>query len=65
MSVLDSGSRDFLDRIGFYGGSEPSVAGLKTGFKDNFRASAENFRMQHKSTSESEAMTDLINHQLD
>jgi predicted ABC-type ATPase len=65
MGILDSGSRDYLDRIGFHAGSEPSVAGLETGFKDNFTASAENFRMQHKSTSESDAMNDLINHQLD
>ena len=65
MGVLDSGSRDYLDRIGFHAGSEPSVAGLETGFMDNFTASAANFRMHFKSTSEADTMNDLINSQLD
>ena len=65
MGVLDSGSRDYLDRIGFHAGSEPSVAGSETGFMDNFTASAENFAFHFKSTSEADTMTDLINSQLD
>ena len=65
MGVLDSGSRDYLNRIGFHAGSEPSVAGLETGFMDNFTASAANFAYHFKSTSEADTMTDLINSQLD
>ena len=41
------------------------VAGLETtGFMDNFTASAENFRVNFKSNSEEELMTNLINDQL-
>ena len=65
MGVLDSGSRDYLDRIGFHAGSEPSVAGSETGFMDNFTASAENFAFHFKSTSEADTMNDLVNSQLD
>jgi hypothetical protein len=65
MGVLDSGSRDYLERTNFYGGKAPGVAGLETGFKDNFTASAESFAANWKSTSESEVMGELINSQLD
>ena len=65
MGVLDSGSRDYLERTNFYGGKAPGVAGLETGFKDNFTASAESFAANWKSTSESEVMGELINNQLD
>lgn len=65
MGVLDSGSRDFLKRTNLYSGSEPGVAGPETGFMENFTASAANFAYHFKSTSESETMNDLMNHQLD
>ena len=65
MGVLDSGSRDYLERTNFYGGKAPGVAGLETTFKDNFTASAESFAFHFKSTSESEVMGELINSQLD
>ena len=65
MSVLDSGSSDYLNRLSFHSGPAPDVAGLETTFKDNFTASAANFKYHFKSTSEEEVMTDLINSQLD
>ena len=65
MGVLDSGSSDYLNRLSFHSGPAPDVAGLETTFKDNFTASAANFKYHFKSTSEEEVMTDLINSQLD
>lgn len=65
MGVLDSGSRDYLNRTNFYSDKTPGVAGLETTFKDNFTASAESFAFHFKSTSESEVMGELINSQLD
>ena len=64
MGVLDSGSSDYLNRLSMSAGPAP-VAGLETtGFMDNFTASAENFRVNFKSNSEEELMTNLINDQL-
>lgn len=64
MGVLDSGSSDYLNRLSMSAGPAP-VAGLETtDFMDNFTAAAENFRVNFKSNSEEELMTNLINDQL-
>lgn len=64
MSVLDSGSSDYLNRLSLSAGPAP-VAGLETtDFMDNFTAAADNFRVNFKSNSEEELMNNLINDQL-